>query len=284
MKKKQIFHKYTALGNDYIVIDQKNLKSKITSHLVKKMCQRNFGIGADGVLLVEKVSKNLFKLKIFNSDGSTAGKSGNGMRIAAHYLSQTYSPANQFQLQIKQKIFFVEKWQILKNNFKASIQMGESVPILIPQNCTLPFKFKKDKLFVKIKGTFLPAVVQDMGNPHLSLVDEERKLSKQDLISFAREIQMSKYFKKSKGVNVQLVHPVNKKKIKIYIYERGSGYTLASGSSSCAVALAAQKLDPLIKFPIHVKNEQGELRVSQKDGQIYLEGKCCHLFQGLFFL
>lgn len=282
MNQAQVFHKYTALGNDYIVLDQKDLKSNLTGHRVQKMCDRHLGIGGDGVLLVHKESKNHFNLKIYNSDGSQAGKSGNGMRIAAHYLSQKYNPDSSFYLQIKNKSFKVQKWILQKNNFKALIQMGASQSIIIPQNINLPFKYKNDRLFLKIKSRLYPVVLQEIGNPHLSIIDEEKILNKTELISLGKDIQKWKVFQKSKGINVQLVHPINKRKIQIYIYERGSGYTLASGSSSCASALATQKLFPLTKFPLQVKNELGEFKVLLKEEQIYLEGKSCHLFQGSY--
>ncbi len=226
-----IFSKYTALGNDYIVIDpNKNKDLNIDLINIKDICNRRYGIGADGILYGPLNSH--LSLRIFNSDGSECEKSGNGLRIFSHYLyHNNYLKENNFSISLKEETISIEIINANEGIFK--INMGKANLKLKEHNV----QYKDSSLInsiLEVEGHKLKSTFVSMGNPHLVIeVDElSQKLVKEigpiisNLVMFPER------------TNVQFCKILNKNNIQIEIYERGSGYTLASGSSSCAAAFA----------------------------------------------
>jgi diaminopimelate epimerase len=226
------FSKYHALGNDYIVIDPKDLDEELSEFNIKAICDRHFGIGSDGILYGPEESDSCdFSLRIFNPDASEAEKSGNGLRIFSRYLwDQSLVSHNEFTIQTKGGVVYST---IGEKGLFVSVGMGkvrfthESIGEPKPAPKTI---YVKDQEF-----TYYLA---NVGNPHcVILLDNVNP-------SFAKEyggiIENDPIF--ANRTNIQFVKVIDKKSIQIEIWERGAGYTLASGSSSTAAASVVHAL------------------------------------------
>ena len=230
------FTKYHALGNDYIVINPKDLPAPLTAGQVKTICHRNFGVGSDGILLGPLPAENATcALKIYNPDGSIAEKSGNGVRIFSRYLWDTKLVGNaEFALQTDGGIV---RSTVFDGGRMARVEMGKvsfdsgKIPVA---------GAKREVINEKISAggrefTFCAATI---GNPHcvLPLPEISAKLAHE----FGPLLETHANFPRK--TNVQFLKILDRANIQIEIWERGAGYTLASGSSSSAAAAVAHKL------------------------------------------
>lgn len=232
------FHKYHALGNDYIVLDPSDFPQwKAPNEAqIRVICHRNFGVGSDGILWGPlPSSQSQFGLRIFNPDGSEAEKSGNGLRIFSRYLwdrslvkSPTFTvetPGGQVQSEIK------ENGQLI------TVAMGrvsfDSTKITVVGP---PREVIDEEIVVKDRSfTFCAATI---GNPHcvIPLPSVSPEIAKE----YGPDLETHPNFPRK--TNVQFLQVLDRNNIRIEIWERGAGYTLASGSSSSAAAAVARKL------------------------------------------
>ncbi|MDB4262782.1 diaminopimelate epimerase, partial [Porticoccaceae bacterium] len=226
------FSKYHALGNDYIVIDPKHLDGKLTELDIKTICNRNYGVGSDGVLYGPLESETCdFSLKIFNPDSSEAEKSGNGLRIFSRYLWD--------QSQVTNKEFSIETKGgavssiVREKGLSVSVGMGK---VRFTHDLTGEPKPIPEK--INIKGREFTYYLANVGNPHcvILLDDLNQFLTKEYGCIIEKD---SRFINRT---NVQFVKVLNRSSIQIEIWERGAGYTLASGSSSTAAASVAHSL------------------------------------------
>jgi diaminopimelate epimerase len=230
------FAKYHALGNDYIVIDPKNLPSPLTSEQVKTICHRNFGVGSDGILLGPLPTKKAeFGLRIFNPDGSEAEKSGNGLRIFSRYLwDKKLVGKDEFSIETKGGIV---RATVMQRGKIVRVEMGNvsfwsnEIPVAGPRREVINEP-------IHLRGLQYHFCAATVGNPHCVL--PLPKIS----ADLARQIGplLETHARFPNRTNVQLMKVLDRKNIQIEIWERGAGYTLASGSSSSASAAVAHKL------------------------------------------
>jgi diaminopimelate epimerase len=232
------FHKYHALGNDYIVLDPADYPTwKAPGHeTIRVICHRNFGVGSDGILWGPIPStKADFGLRIFNPDSSEAEKSGNGLRIFSRYLwDQKLTKGNVFTVETPGGVVRSE----IKDDGKLiTIEMGsvsfDSTKITVtgPQREVI-----KESLTIQDRTfTFSAATI---GNPHCVIPVDD--LSPELAKRYGPDIEVNPLFPKK--TNVQFLKVLGRSAIQIEIWERGAGYTLASGSSSSAAAAVAHKL------------------------------------------
>jgi len=263
------FLKYHALGNDYLVLDSEKNAPKIislTAEQASKICNRNFGLGADGILIGNKDnSGNHFNLKIFNPDGSTAEKSGNGLRIFARFLwDQKLVNLSQFKIMTTGGLVtaFVEN-----SGSNVSVEMGEvsfqSDKIPVTGNIREVLKETID-----IDGKQLKFCAATIGNPHCIIMNEVK--TQDDVRRIGPLIENHPNF--PNRTNVQFLEVLNRRKIRIEIWERGAGYTLASGSSSCAAASVAYRLG-LCENQIEVLMPGGKIDITiNQDYTILMRG------------
>jgi diaminopimelate epimerase len=230
------FWKYHGLGNDYIIINPADCPKGLTEEQIKTICHRNYGVGSDGILYgPSKISQVEFDLRIFNPDGSEAEKSGNGLRIFARYLwDQKLVGFTSFLVQTaggKVKCLVhhgaeqitVEMGQVSFSSEKIPVK-GENREVL-QESITLP-----DQTF-----TFSAATI---GNPHCVILKEE--ISEKEARKYGPLLETEDRF--PNRTNVQFMKILDRNNIRIEIWERGAGYTLASGSSSSAAAAVAHRL------------------------------------------
>lgn len=238
MLDKNGFVKSHGLGNDYIVLDALQLTFPINKFTVKRICDVHFGIGSDGILLYEGDKDGLFQLRIFNPDGSEAEKSGNGLRIFAKFLyDYGYVRSTHFSINTAGGKVSANIDKLI--NGKASlvtIDMGRATFVAsdIPVNC--PEKECFDyPLTVGDSRLYIHCV--SVGNPHCVIFTDT--LDEQKVMTLGPQIENHPMF--PNRINVQFVRPVSENEIEMLIWERGAGYTLASGSSSCAAVAVAHK-------------------------------------------
>jgi diaminopimelate epimerase len=268
------FYKYHALGNDYIVIDPQKTKVELTPKRIKLICHRNFGVGSDGILYgPTRLPKNLFggqviekgeiRLRIFNPDGSEAEKSGNGIRIFSKYLYDS-------------KIITKKKFKLHTLSGEVKVQILNDAASLIKvdmgtvtfQSSKIPIEGKLREVInesLKIKGREYKITCLSIGNPHCVIPLEE--ISEELAKEIGPKVENHPLF--PNRINVQLLKVIDRQNIKIEIWERGAGYTLASGSSSCAAASAAYKLG-LVDRNINVHMPGGTIIV-EIDNQNYVQ-------------
>lgn len=230
------FTKYHALGNDYIVIDPKDLSAPLTTEQVKTICHRNYGVGSDGILLGPLPSANAkCALKIYNPDGSIAEKSGNGLRIFSRYLWDSKLVGNdEFAIQTDGGLV---RATVFDGGKMVRVEMGkvsfdsEKIPVVGPKRDVLNEK-------ISVGGREFIFCAATIGNPHCVLPLPE--INAQLAHEFGPLLETHVNFPRK--TNVQFLKVRDRANIQIEIWERGAGYTLASGSSSSAAAAVAHKL------------------------------------------
>jgi len=243
------FHKYHALGNDYLVLDPADYPdwSAPTAAQTRVICHRNFGAGSDGILWGPLPSTQAqFGLRIFNPDGSEAEKSGNGLRIFSRYLLDRQRVGSApFTIETPGGVVGVT---IAPGGGLITVDMGrvsfasDRIPVTGPVREVLDERIRiQDRDF-----TFCAATI---GNPHcvLPVPEATEQLARQ----YGPDLEVHPNF--PRRTNVQFLQVLDRANIRIEIWERGAGYTLASGSSSSAAAAVARRLglvDP--KLTVHM--------------------------------
>jgi len=233
------FLKYHALGNDYLVLTSENpeyAEAELKVEQVRKICHRNYGLGSDGILVGGKdTSGNRFRLTIFNPDGSKAEKSGNGLRIFARSLWDR-ELVKELPFQIMTSGGLVSA-QVESSGKSVTIEMG-SVTF---QSDSIPVTGKSREVLnetLEINGEEISFCAATIGNPHCIVLNH--KISAEEAGRIGPLLEIHPNF--PNRTNVQLLEVLNRGTIRIEIWERGVGYTLASGSSSSAAAAVAHRL------------------------------------------
>lgn len=270
------FFKYHALGNDYIVIDPNNSKLNLDIENIKLICHRNFGIGSDGILYGPIIQNGIYGLRIFNPDGSEAEKSGNGIRIFSKYLvDEGYVDMRQFKLQTQGGEVMIEVLDDYGNMIKVDMGTVTFDSKLIPVNGPGREVINED---FNIDGTDYKMTCLSIGNPHC--VIPLNNISKDLALKLGDKVENNELF--PNRINMQLLKVIDRNNISIEIWERGAGYTMASGSSSCAAASAAYKLG-LVDDKIKVHMPGGKIDIEiREDGHVYMTGSVDGVARGEF--
>jgi len=274
------FFKGHGLGNDYIVMDPEELTFKLTPGNIRKICDRNWGIGSDGILTLETSKKADFGLRIWNPDGSEAEKSGNGLRIFARYLHATRKTRRQsFSVETRGGLVHIDL-HIDKygDAGAATVEMGQAT--FAPK--ALPCSLQVDELIeqpIAAGGEKLVFAGVSVGNPHCVVFRPKgQKWTREDLLRLGPELENHEVF--PRRTNVQLAVPTGPREIYILIWERGAGETQASGSSSCAAAGAAVRLG-LVKSPVTVKAPGGTLKIDVDEAfDLTMQGSVAEVGRG----
>lgn len=262
------FSKYHALGNDYLVLDPQDSPKPIEGKDCIKVCHRNYGLGSDGILYgPEKSDKADFKLRIYNPDASEAEKSGNGLRIFSRYLFDTGRVAEDKPFTVETLGGIVECVVSQGGKF-ITVEMGKVSfdAAKIPVNGIEGEVVNKE---FEIDGKTYKYCAATVGNPHCVLPLDEISPELAHKIGPVIE-NMTNLF--PNRTNVQLLKVLDRNNIQIEIWERGAGYTLASGSSSSAAAAVSHKLG-LTDSDIKVHTQGGIIHITIKpDFSITMSG------------
>ncbi len=230
------FHKYQALGNDYIVIDPRQLKVDLTPGQIIRICHPHLGVGSDGILVGPYPSSTGdFGLRLFNPDGGEFEKSGNGLRIFCRYLwDRNLVGAEEFTIDTPGGLV---RAMVFENGRRVKVEMGQisfdstRIPVAGPPREVL-------NEIMNVNGTDYHYCAVTIGNPHCVVIPEQ--VSVELAHSVGPVFETAPRF--PNRTNVQFLEIIDRNNIHIEIWERGVGYTLASGSSSCAAASVAHKL------------------------------------------
>ncbi len=273
-----LFFKFQALGSDYLVLDPTVASFEMTPRLAQALCDRRHGIGSDGILLGPlpvPEDPQAFGLRIFNPDGSEAEKSGDGLRMFARYLLEA-GHAKNTGCRIHTAGGAAEVRFLAQDGSLVQVDMGR--PSFRAGD--IPFTGIASHLEVLETPLFLPSgaitiTALSMGNPHCVLFPGEVSPAN------ARRLgaQIEKHPEFPERVNVQLVEVVNRRRIRTEIWERGAGYTPASGSS-CAAAAACRRLG-LVDDHVTVLMPGGSLEIEfTPEGQLLMTGPVQPVFKG----
>jgi diaminopimelate epimerase len=274
------FFRGHGLGNDYVVMDPKELSFKLTPKAIKAICDRNWGLGSDGILSLVPSKKADFGLRIFNPDGSEAEKSGNGLRIFARYLHATgKTKKKHFTVETKGGLVTIDLHiDRHRDAGAATVEMGQATfkPAALPCTLDVPELIQQP---IDAAGRSLTFTGVSVGNPHCVVFKPTgESWSREDLLRLGPSLENHNLF--PKRTNVQLAVPTGPKEIFILIWERGAGETQASGSSSCAAACAAVRLG-LVKSPVTVKMPGGTLNIDvTADFSLTMKGPVAEVARG----
>jgi diaminopimelate epimerase len=269
------YYKYHGLGNDYIVMDPAKTGVALNAKNVRLICDRNFGVGSDGILYGPVFDGGEIQLKIYNPDGSLAEKSGNGVRIFARYLIESkYIDKKEFSFRTDGGTVEIV---ILKDD--ASLIRVNMGTITFTSN-RIPVRGKEREVIgekMNFGGKEYKVTCLSIGNPHCVIPMDE--ISREKAIAVGPLVENSPEF--PNRINVQFLKVMDEKNIRIEIWERGAGYTLASGSSSCAAACAANRLG-LAGNSITVHMPGGEIKVDIEGERIHMTGPVSSVSEGNF--
>lgn len=264
---KIIFEKYQGLGNDYLILDPNKTDLKPTEETVRLICDRNFGIGSDGLLVGPILGEEKPEVRIFNPDGSEAELSGNGVRIFGKYLKDAgYVQKNRFTIRTLSGEKTIQ--YLNEEGTKIKVSMGKlsfwsnEIPVKGEQREVL----NETMLFGSIPYR---VTCVSMGNPHCVIWLND--ISKELALRIGAHSENADYFPEK--VNTELLKVVDRTNIEIEIYERGAGYTLASGTSGCAAAGAAYRMgltEP--KMLVHMPGGVLEVEIKE-DGEVLMTGE-----------
>ena len=258
-------YKMDGLGNDFIIFDKRKKSISLTKEQIVKISDRN-NIGCDQVIFISNDQNNKAILTFYNSDGGETAACGNGSRCAAYLLMKE---KDQRKISLKTKAGILEA-ELDKNNL-VCINMGKPnfVWNKIPLSENMDNKNLKIKIInnagQEIEGGFSLSV----GNPHIIFFVDN--FNKYDLTKIGPKIENHKYFPQK--CNVTLATVIDKKNIKIKVWERGAGLTMACGTAACATAIAASVLN-LTDRSLNIEFTKGILNINWNlNNNIYMTGK-----------
>ena len=272
------FTKMHGLGNDYIYIDCiKGEKIENPSYLAKTMSNRHFGIGSDGLILICKSNIADFKMQMFNYDGSEAEMCGNGIRCVGKYVYdnkltnnkiitvETLGGIKKLKLNIKNK-----KVETVEVDMGEPIFEAEKIPVLSDK-----YPVKNLKIIAEDKEFIFTCV--SMGNPHAVTII--KNVIGFDVQRYGEILEKSKIF--PQRANIEFVQILDKENVKMRVWERGTGETLACGTGACATVIACN-LNGYVKNDVNVELPGGILKIkwNKENNHVYMTGTAITVFRG----
>lgn len=277
--KKIEFYKYHGLGNDFLIIDLMNKRPGPLNYnkLAEKICSRNFGVGADGILVLTKSCRADCCIDLFNSDGSWAEKSGNGLRIVAAYYYSNYSRKKKLSFEINDEITEAEIKKAAKGAFSIRVSLGkpEFETKRVPMKSKAKFHINAPIEIDKVK---FPVTCLSLGNPNTVMFVDSFDFDWKEL---GRIIEFDKHF--PHRTNVEFVKIVNRSKVILNDWERGAGATGSSGTGA-ASSVVAGVVNGYLERKTEVVFPAGSLFIEwrEEDDIIYLTGPVEFVCNGTF--
>ena len=256
--------KMDGLGNDFVIIDQRDQNYNLTKDQIIKICDRNF-IGCDQLIFIQKSDEKDARLDFYNSDGSKSGACGNGTRCVADLLSKENSN--------KEIILWTSsgalKSQILDNNLvETEIGIAKTNWNEIPLNKNLDTKNLNIKIVSKNNIEHIGGTSVNVGNPHVVFFVDN--IEDYDLKKIGPKIENHNYFPEK--CNVTLAKVISKTLIKVKVWERGAGLTKACGTAACATAVASN-INGLTDKKTDIEFALGKLSITiNENNSIHMKG------------
>ena len=257
------FLKMHGLGNDFVIIDSRHKRINLTADIIRKLGDRNFGVGFDQLGIIQNSEVSDAHLTFFNSDGSISATCGNATRCIANFL-----------------MLETKKDKVDLSTDHISLQALREIDGSVSVNMGLPeIHWQKIPLLKEVDTLFLPIPGQptatSMGNPHCSFFVDN--LDQVKIEAEGAKIENHPLFPQK--TNVQFVSVVSQDRLRVRVWERGVGVTKASGSSACAV-VAASVRRKITGNQVHVDLDGGTLVVNYKDDGMWMNGPTMHVFDG----
>ncbi len=258
--------RYHGLGNDYLVYDPNKNELELNEKNVRMLCNRNMGLGSDGVLEGPLMGGKQMSVKIWNPDGSVAEKSGNGVRIFAKYLKDAgYVQKKHYRLMTDGGE--VEFTYLNEDGSRLKVSMGkvtfwsDEIPVTGERRQVI----NEDMVFGR---TMYPVTCVSVGNPHCVIPMQE--ISRPLVCRIGEDSECARYF--PNHINTEIMKVEDTNHIAVETFERGAGYTLACGTGACAAAAVAYKLG-LTSNQIVVRMPGGELQIEiDENWEAYMTG------------
>lgn len=273
-----IFTKMHGLGNDYVCINCFRERVEDPSGFARTLCDRHYGIGADGLILICPSKVSDFKMEIYNSDGSVAGMCGNGIRCLGKYVYD-YRLTGKETLSIETKSGIRNMYLHIQDGKACGAMVDMGVPRLNAHS--IPILSEKDLVInepIEVQEKNYRMTGISMGNPHAVIFSEE--INGISLEETGRELEFHPRF--PERANIKFCHVTARDRMEIRVWERGVGETLACGTGACA-AVVASVLNDLTDEEVIVKLLGGELSVrwDRKVNHVFLEGPAVKVFDGV---
>ncbi len=275
------FTKMQGLGNDFICVDYDKVSRYNLSIFSKYVCDRHFGIGADGVILYSKSKIADCKMRIFNSDGTEANMCGNGIRCLARLMYENgFINKNKMKIETLAGIKEVECITQNEKIMSIKVNMGKpqmdinKLPIYIPRN--YKYHSNKCKLMLKVGDREIEGIFLSIGNPHT--VIEYKGITDAQVAKYGKIVENYKYFPQK--TNVEFVEIIDRNNINMKVWERGAGRTLACGTGAVASSYAMYK-EEKVDNEVNVKLDGGDLKICIEDDEtVSMEGIALKVFEG----
>lgn len=273
-----IFTKMHGLGNDYVCINCFRERVEDPPGFARTLCDRHYGIGADGLILICPSKVSDFKMEIYNSDGSVAGMCGNGIRCLGKYVYD-YRLTGKETLSIETKSGIRNMYLHIQDGKACGAMVDMGVPRLNAHS--IPILSEKDLVInepIEVQEKNYRMTGISMGNPHAVIFSEE--INGISLEETGRELEFHPRF--PERANIEFCHVTARDRMEIRVWERGFGETLACGTGACA-AVVASVLNDLTDEEVIVKLLGGELSVrwDRKVNHVFLEGPAVKVFDGV---
>ena len=272
------FTKMHGLGNDYVYMDAINQNIENRSELAKYVSDRHFGIGSDGLILICKSDIADFRMEMYNQDGSQAEMCGNGIRCVGKFVYDK-GLTNKTTITVE-TLAGIKTLEMQEENGKiksAKVDMGE--PILDPEK--IPVKSNEipvKNLVLNSEDREFKFTCVSMGNPHaITFIKED--VNSFDICKYGRILEVDKVFPNK--ANIEFVNIIDEKTLKMRVWERGAGETLACGTGACGVTVASV-LNNYAHRKVTVKLIGGDLEIewNKEDNHVYMTGPAITVFEG----
>jgi len=271
------FSKWHGLGNDFVIVNGFTEKIENYKEMAIEVCNRKFGVGADGLVLVLPSEIADFKMRIFNSDGSEAEMCGNVTRCMARYVYEN-GLTKETKITLETKAGIIKPELVFVEGVLSTIRVDMGEPRLLPHEIPMNNSSKERIVneLLQVDGADYYITCVSMGNPHsVIFVDDVAGI---DLAAVGPKIETHLVFPKK--TNVEFVQVITKEKVRMRVWERGAGITLACGTGACATLVAAVLNNKTERKAI-VELDGGELFIEWGlDNHIYMSGPAVEVFRG----
>lgn len=274
------FSKWHGCGNDFVFVNGFNENVDGISASATAICDRKFGVGADGVILILPSEKCDFRMQIFNSDGSEAEMCGNGIRCFARYAYEN-KLTDKLSFTVETKAGIITPQIIIDDNKTNSVCVNMGQPVLEGEK--IPVQgFGNSHIVseaITVDGSKFDITCVSMGNPHCVIFVSD--INKIDIKKWGPILEKYKIFPNK--TNVEFVQVINRKHLRMRVWERGAGITLACGTGACAT-LTAAVLNNLSERKAKLELDGGDLSIewNASDNNIYMTGPATKVFEGIY--
>ena len=254
-----------GIGNDFMIIDARESLPRLSADLIKLLSNRHLGVGFDQLAVIYRADSTdtAAYLKFWNSDGSVSTTCGNASRCIAEMLMNEKN-VSKLNLKTDSGILTCER------NEEGIVSINMGLPKFLWSE--IPLAVECETLHLPLEGD---PVATNVGNPHCTFfVDNAEKY---DLNDYGKRFEKHPLF--PHGTNIQIVNVTDKNCLRMRVWERGVGHTLASGSSACASAVAATRLG-LTESPVTVHLDGGQLEIDWQESGVWMTGESTHVFSG----